>query len=258
MRCAVISDIHSNFVALERVLEDIESRGIGEIYCLGDVVGYGPEPRRCLDLVRSVCKVVLRGNHDEAVYSAPFGFNRYARRAVEWSKEELDPQNYGEDHPLRGLVEGLWEFLAGMELTHLLEGEGVLMLHASPRDPLSEYILEKDIYSPPGGKLDQIFAQFDRLLFVGHSHMPGIFLQGRRYISPVADEPVRLEGKCIVNVGSVGQPRDFDPRACWVEVRDWEEVVFRRVEYDVDLTYRKVRQTGKLDMILGARIKIGV
>ena len=253
---AIISDIHSNFDALVAVLEDISKKGISQIYCLGDVVGYGPEPRKCLEEVSKVCEVVLKGNHDEAALSAPIGFNPYARAAIEWTKKELDPVNHPEDPE----VAELWKYLEGLPLTHERKEDSILFVHASPRDPLMEYILEKDAQSPPGGKLDQIFeALSQNIAFVGHSHVPGIFFESRRYTPAIAEEffPFPKDEKCIFNVGSVGQPRDYDFRACWVEVHP-DGVIYHRVVYDAYKTFQKVKQTGKLHESLGTRLLIGV
>lgn len=252
---AIISDIHSNSDALTKVLEDIGDRNIEEILCLGDVVGYGPEPRRCLETISKVCSVVVKGNHDEAVLTAPFGFNPYARNAIEWSKFELDPaQNNGNPD-----VSALWMYLENLPISHKKEEIPTLFVHASPRDPITEYVLEKDVKSPPGGKLDQIFDAFEKLAFVGHSHVPGIFMENRKYITPISGEPFRLpkEGKCLINVGSVGQPRDYDNRACWVEVNG-DLITHYRVPYNFHKTNEKVLATGRLHVSLGARLKIGV
>lgn len=255
MRYAIISDIHSNHDALSKVMERIADAGIEKIVCLGDIIGYGPEPRKCLEVVIEHCQTVVKGNHDEAVLLDPFGFNPYARKAIKWSKKELEPsQNPGDKR-----VEELWEWLQNMNVTIEWENPDTMFLHGSPRDPISEYILEKDLKEPvgPNAKLDQIFEKFKYMLFVGHSHVPGVFMANRKYVTPIPEEPFRVTEQCVINVGSVGQPRDYDNRACWVEVND-DRVTHHRVPYDFHTTYEKVEATNFLHISLGARIKIGV
>jgi predicted phosphodiesterase len=136
---AIISDIHSNLEALQAVLEDIKKHGVTEIYCLGDVVGYGPNPRECVDLVMK-CKVVLLGNHDQGAMFDPEGFNQPAERAIFWTRDQLE--SAGESRNAR---ERRWEFLAERPRTFC--ENGMLFVHGSARNPLNEYVFPEDIYN---------------------------------------------------------------------------------------------------------------
>ena len=251
---AVISDVHSNIEALTAVLADIEAQGVDDIICLGDVVGYGPNPRECADLVRQRCRIVLKGNHDEALVHGAYAFNLPARQAIDWTRSQLKPGMFG-----GAAMTDRWEFLAGLPIRH--EEGSDLFTHGSPRDPTNEYILAQDLVYWPSDKFEQIFAGFERRLFVGHTHMPCIITD--RYITQTSKEldnqhrfPELCDRKVIVNVGSVGQPRDRDTRACYVVVDD-EHVRWRRVEYDYEKTAAKIDAVSGLDPILGARLKVG-
>ena len=234
---AIISDVHANLEALRAVLDDIDKQGVEEIYCLGDVIGYGPDPRKCLDLVQQ-CKVVLLGNHDYAALADTKGFNDAARRALLWTIDQLDDP---EEPQLA--VERRWKFLAGLPLTH--RENDILYVHASPREPLTEYVFPEDVNKPM--KMEAIFAQIERYCFVGHTHVPGIFTEARRFYSPEKLKSVyRMDGnKMLCNVGSVGQPRDGNPRACYV-LLDGDTIIFRRVVYDVERTLRKINLVPEL------------
>ena len=165
---AIISDIHSNLEALQAVLADIKSQGITEIYCLGDVVGYGPNPRECIDLVMD-CKIVLMGNHDQGAMFDPDGFNASAERAIFWTRAQLESGS--EPRPLR---EKRWEFLAERPRSH--RENGYLYVHGSARNPLNEYVFPEDVYNQR--KMERIFALVERYCFQGHTHVPGVFTGG--------------------------------------------------------------------------------
>jgi diadenosine tetraphosphatase ApaH/serine/threonine PP2A family protein phosphatase len=245
---AIISDIHGNLEALQAVLEDIARVGVQEVYCLGDVVGYGPDPRACVDLVMG-CQVVLLGNHDQGAIFDPIGFNGAAERAIFWTRDRLE-----EPVPTRRAMEIRWDFLGERPRTH--REPGFLFVHGSPRNPINEYIFPDDIYKPH--KMAAIFGLVERYCFQGHTHVPGIFTQELEFYSPEEiDDTYRLDGrKTLCNVGSVGQPRDGDWRACYV-VLDGDTVRFRRVEYDVDTTVQKVYAVPELDNFLGDRLRQG-
>jgi diadenosine tetraphosphatase ApaH/serine/threonine PP2A family protein phosphatase len=248
---AFISDIHANLEALDAVLADIARRGYQTIYCLGDVVGYGPDPVSCTDLVMSRCRSTIRGNHDEALIRGPVGFNPVARNAIEWTRRVMAPRFWRPGSTKR------WEFLRDLPL--LQEWEGFLLVHGSPRDPTSEYIMDRDILFGPPNMFQEIFAHFERVCLVGHTHIPGIFYEGPRFV-PQRDLPERviLEGsKMLINVGSVGQPRDHDPRACYVTFEDGG-FLFHRIEYDFRATQRKIRAIPQLDVRLADRLADGV
>ncbi|MBI2930206.1 MAG: metallophosphoesterase [Planctomycetes bacterium] len=254
MVVALISDIHSNTEALNAVLKDIEGQGIKEILCLGDLVGYGPNPAEVVDRALE-WKLVLMGNHDEAVVKEAYGFNPVAKAAVAWTREQLRP----------GLFAGRakrdrWNYLCNLPLTH--KEDTVLYVHGSPRDPTMEYILRSDCVDLTGGipeKIRDIFSRFDRVCFVGHTHDPGVITEESRFITPKeCDHQFRFEGKkkYVINIGSVGQPRDGDTRACYV-VFDGDLVRWRRIEYDYQSTMKKIFGTPQLDPRAGERLALG-
>jgi diadenosine tetraphosphatase ApaH/serine/threonine PP2A family protein phosphatase len=228
---AIISDIHSNLEALQAVLADIKGQGIEEIFCLGDVVGYGPNPRECVDMVMK-SKLVLLGNHDQGAMFDPEGFNPSAERAIFWTRQQLEQIEGG-----RQQKERRWEFLAERPRQH--REDSFLFVHGSARNPLNEYVFPEDIYNQR--KMERIFALVDKYCFQGHTHVPGIFTENLQFHSPEdIDYEYKLDGrKTLCNVGAVGQPRDGDWRACYV-LLDGETIRFRRVEYDVEATIKKI------------------
>ncbi|MCY4081172.1 MAG: metallophosphoesterase family protein [Caldilineaceae bacterium] len=248
MRVLIISDIHANFVALETVMADAADR-FDAIWCLGDVVGYGPAPNECVDFVRAEADLCVIGNHDWAVLGRPGldirYFNPLARAAVEWTQSELNETSR--------------EFLDSLPAKPL-EPEGadsLIITHASPREPVSEYVQSPEIAL-------ENFSHFEtKMCLVGHTHKPAIYRwqlrkifsrRGRRNGTPVTvdllrpyeGQRVRLEltelERLILNPGSVGQPRDNDPRAAYalldLEELTWEQ---RRVAYPIDLTQSQMR-----------------
>jgi len=250
---AIISDIHSNLEALQAVLAEIDRRGLRRVVCLGDVVGYGANPRECLDLVADRCEVILCGNHDHAVFYEPHNFNVGAERANYWTRQLF------EEEPDKAKRDRRWEVLGRLPVKHALDG--FLFVHGSPRRPINEYLFAEDVYTNP----NKILSNFDRMddhriCFVGHTHVPGVFLDDP-YFEPPDElaEPGRYvfgDEKAIVNVGSVGQPRDRDPRAAFGVV-DQEGVEFCRVEYDLQVAVRKIHDIAELDDFLGNRLLDG-
>jgi predicted phosphodiesterase len=250
---AIISDIHSNLEALIAVLEDIDKHGVTEIYCLGDIVGYGPNPRECIDLVMK-CRMVLLGNHDQGAMFDPEGFNLPAERAIFWTREQLEAP--GEN---RASKERRWEFLA--ERPRSFRENGILYVHGSARNPLNEYVFPEDIYNQR--KMERIFSLVERYCFQGHTHVPGIFTEQIAedlyqfaspeeigYVHPLDDR------KTLCNVGSVGQPRDGDWRGCYV-LLDGDVIRYRRVEYDIETTIKKIYAIPELENFLGDRLRDG-
>lgn len=245
---AIISDIHSNLEAFQAVVKDIETLGISEIYCLGDVVGYGPNPRECVDLVMR-CKIVLLGNHDQGAMFDPEGFNPSAERAIFWTRQQLETADGN-----RQLKEKRWEFLA--ERPRQFREDNILYVHGSARNPLNEYVFPEDVYNQR--KMERIFSLVDKYCFQGHTHVPGIFTENLQFHSP---EDVNYEykldaRKTLCNVGAVGQPRDGDWRACYV-LLDGETIRYRRVEYDVETTIKKIYAVPDLENFLGDRLREG-
>ena len=248
MKRALISDIHSNFEALTAVLADIREQQITEIYCLGDIIGYGPNPCECLDAAMGMDLCIL-GNHDQASMFDPDGFNPVALRAIYWTRNQLD-QSTGNS----GAIHKRWDFLGELPVRHH-EGE-ILFVHGSPRDPTNEYVFPEHAYDER--KMKNLFRRVDQYCFQGHTHIPGVFTEQGEFVSPEeCDYQYALgEGKLMVNVGSVGQPRDNDPRACYVILTD-ETIYFRRVEYPFEDTIRKIYREHELDNMLGDRLRGG-
>jgi diadenosine tetraphosphatase ApaH/serine/threonine PP2A family protein phosphatase len=222
VRVAAISDIHANLAALEAVLASIETVGVEEIWCLGDVVGYGAEPDDCADLVREHCALCLVGNHDLAVLGAldVSAFSEAAAAAVLWTRERV--------------LERTLELLRELEPSG--RREGIALSHASPRDPVWEYVLSAE---QADACLD---AQAERIGLIGHSHVSLYFARpadpprGEIHGAQTSDDTLLdlSSGSWLVNPGSVGQPRDGDPRAAWLELDTGAQTArFHRVSYEV-------------------------
>ncbi len=245
-RRAIISDIHGNLEALQAVLEDIASQDIRRIYCLGDVVGYGPNPRECLDLCLQF-EVCLLGNHDNGALFDPGGFSSGAERAIFWTRRMLEDVS-------DPAAERRWKFLARLPRTH--RDNGTMFVHGSPRNPLSEYVFPEDANNV--NKMARIFSFIDRVCFHGHTHVPGVFTETGKFYSPrELGNEIRIEStRLLVNVGSVGQPRDNDPRACYV-VLEGDRINFRRVTYPNEQTRQKILAIPELDNFLGDRLLEG-
>jgi len=255
---AVISDIHSNLEALTAVLADIKKRGIKTIYCLGDVIGYGPNPKECLNLVIEKTKWCVMGNHDYATLYEPTNFNYGAEQASFWTREVLET----EQQMLSRYK--WWRFLGKLPMRRTLKvklGTNTAIidfLHASPRKPINEYIFPDDVYTNPV-KVRVLFEQVKHICFIGHTHLPGVFLDEPDFYLP--DElddvyPIVDDEKAIINIGSVGQPRDKDNRASYVYV-DGNEVNFVRLQYDFETTAKKIMATEQLDNFQAERLKEG-
>ena len=244
---ALISDIHGNLEALQAVLKDIKSQGIPEVFCLGDIIGYGPNPRECIDLVMD-CEVTLLGNHDQGAMFDPEGFNAGAERAIFWTRGELEGDRNSSRREQR------LDFLG--ELPRTYREDDLLFVHGSPRNPLNEYIFPEDIYNQR--KMERLFALVPQWCFVGHTHVPGIFTEQAEFLEPEEiDYKFTLgDKKVIVNIGSVGQPRDGDPRSCYVVINE-KNLTYRRVEYDFEPTIKKIYDISDLDNFLGDRLREG-
>jgi len=232
MRIAIISDIHGNREALDTALEDITHRGVDSVVCLGDIVGYGPDPGYCIERVRDETSNVVLGNHDEAVFwpQKSMDFNHVARAAVQWT--------------IRNLNEDQTTYLKN--LPRSLSMQDILFVHSAPGD---------------AGRWPYIFSNFEarmyfskfkeRLAFVGHSHVPGIF----------AEEPSVADfnghDRFIINVGSIGQPRDRDKRLSY-GILDTVAATYEniRLDYDVQTTASKILENG-LPASLAERLFVG-
>ena len=228
MRIAVLSDIHGNLEALEAVLADAGRSAADELYSLGDIVGYGPSPAACVEIVRRRAAVSLTGNHDAAVVGrTPLDeFNEFARWAVNWTMSHLDP--------------GQAEYLRSLPYAH--RTPDLVLVHASPIEP------ERWHYIHGMADVDECFAAFEeRLCFVGHSHRPGVYAIGedRSVARHGGRERIRPGLRYLVNAGSVGQPRDRDPRASYV-IYDGSKgrIEVRRVAYPVAKTQERMHAAG--------------
>ena len=229
MRVLVVSDVHSNLTALEAVMAD--AGAFDAVWSLGDIVGYGPEPNACISALHRFEHVAIPGNHDWGVLGKTdiTHFNVRARVANLWTREQLSENS-------RIYLEALPE-------TRVLEG--VTLAHGSPRHPIWEYLLD-----PSMAKFS--FEHFGTsLCLVGHTHVPAIFRDtpGSRHcdlLFPPEGTPVQLDdAPCIVNPGSVGQPRDGDPRAAYMTLDTEKHIIeHRRVAYDVAITQSKMRDIG--------------
>jgi diadenosine tetraphosphatase ApaH/serine/threonine PP2A family protein phosphatase len=249
MRLALLSDIHSNLPALEAVVADLESAAVDEAWCLGDVVGYGAQPNECADLVQQSCSLCLVGNHDLAAIDQLdiSTFSPAAAAAVRWTRERMS--------------ESTGTFLAGLEPAD--ERHDVGLYHASPRDPIWEYVLW------PDQAAECIRAQAKRVSFVGHSHVALFFALAEAAGGAARSEDARGaqagagtsldlgRDRWLINPGSVGQPRDGDPRAAWLELdtETWQGT-FHRVAYEIDRAADAIMATD-LPEHLARRLYVG-
>jgi predicted phosphodiesterase len=240
MRIAVISDVHANFHALEAVLDEIDGERVDAVWCLGDTVGYGPLPNECCDAVKTRADHCLVGNHDLVVLGElrVSDFNDEAAAAAVWTSEVLTSASRA--------------FLESLEPS--AEVDGIDLFHASARDPVWEYILTDEAARTT---LELSDAQ---VVLVGHSHVAlAVTLDGAQVLGGLAPggAEVELEGRWLLNPGSVGQPRDADPRAAWLLLDlERKSATFRRVEYPVAETQSEMRERG-LPPALAARLAHG-
>jgi predicted phosphodiesterase len=256
LRLAIISDIHANLPALEAVLASIEEAAVDELWCLGDVVGYGAQPDECARLVSEHCSLCLVGNHDLAVLDERdvSAFSPAAAAAVRWTQDNATQQTL--------------DFLAGLDPAD--ESRDVALYHASPRDPVWEYVLW------PDQAAECIGIQASRVSLVGHSHVALFFVMSDDNLPAVVPgEAVELpdaargaqagsgttldltKGRWLINPGSVGQPRDGDPRAAWLELdTDSWQATYHRVEYEIDRAADAITAT-ELPDHLARRLYVG-
>jgi len=229
MRYLIISDIHSNLAAFEAVLAD--AGYFDQVWCLGDMVGYGPDPNECVERLRDLPHICVAGNHDWATLGKLDikDFNPDAQKACLWTREQLSPSN--------------WAYLEA--LPESLAEEGFTLVHGSPRHPIWEYMLSPSI-------AEANFECFDtRFCFVGHTHVPIIY---RHYpqnpnrtcdvLMPSPDARLVLgENRLIINPGSVGQPRNGDPRASYAVLdSDALTLEYRRIPYPIEVTQERMKK----------------
>jgi diadenosine tetraphosphatase ApaH/serine/threonine PP2A family protein phosphatase len=244
MRYLVEADIHSNLEALQAVMTHAESQGgFDSIWCLGDIVGYGADPNACLTLLRSYPLAAVSGNHDLAAIDAVsiVKFNQHAKEAILWTREQLTSEHR--------------EFLASNPLRR--EEDGVTLLHGTPSDPVWAYFLPQMMTS---SDVAENFGQINtRSCLVGHSHIPFICLEdGAQFLGLQPGQKKMLaQARCVVNPGSVGQPRDGDPRASYALYdADTDTFVHHRVDYDIEAAQAKITAAGLPD-ILASRLAVG-
>lgn len=233
------------------MLTDIERRGIKRIVCLGDTIGYGPNPRECLDLVIERCEWALLGNHDFAALYEPTNFNAGAEAAAFWTRQELE-----RDTDKQALARR-WKFLASLDIKRNLSDD-IYCVHGSPRRPINEYIFSEDVTTSPN-KMAQIFSLVDNVCLVGHTHVQGVFTSDPDfYASAEIDykHEIGSEGKVVINVGSVGQPRDRDPRSAYA-ILHRKHVEFVRIGYNIDAVVKKIQAIPELNNFFGERLLEG-
>jgi diadenosine tetraphosphatase ApaH/serine/threonine PP2A family protein phosphatase len=242
MRIALLSDVHGNLPAFEAVLADVESASTEEIWCLGDLVGYGADPTGCVELARDRCDLCLAGNHDLVVTGEIdiADFSSSAAAAAQWTRDNISPDAL--------------EFLSALRPEQ--DGREIGLYHASPRDPVWEYVLS-------GWQADECMNAMDaRVGAIGHSHVALFFRRsdGGQVEGAPAEGGLEQdlgEGGWLINPGAVGQPRDGDPRAAWLllDTEAWS-AEWRRVEYPIDQAARAIEDAG-LPAVLAERLYNG-
>lgn len=243
MRTLIISDIHANLTALSTVLED--AKPYDRVWCLGDVVGYGPDPNECVERLRDLSGFkCVKGNHDAAVLGeiAKSAFNYEARASLEWLESKLRLQN-------RRWLESLEDRLYLEDIT---------LVHGSPRNPVWEYVMDLQ------AALENM-SEFDtKLCLVGHTHIPCVYqmsgerIESTRLYAMASDMSFKLDQRAIVNPGSVGQPRDHDPRSSYlIHDSEADEWIYHRVRYDVEKVQERIRAAG-LPMRHASRLESGL
>jgi len=249
MRQALVSDIHGNIEALNAVMADIAQQSVDELICLGDIVGYGPNPIECLELIMKKAKLTILGNHDQASVFDPSGFNPIAMKAILWTRNELEKGS-------RRAVDQRWDFINELPKQHQMDK--ILFVHGSPNDATNEYVFPEHSYDKT--KMDRLFAKVPLYCFQGHTHIAGVFTPDPLFIDlEECDYSFSLSReKLMINIGSVGQPRDEDPRACYTILdHAAKKVFFRRVAYDFEATIAKIYKIPELDNQLGDRLRAG-
>jgi len=243
MRFAFISDIHANLEALEAVLNDIKGQNIDEVICLGDIVGYGANPNECIELVKSHCPETLLGNHDAAAVGllSTQHFNIHAKIAIEWTEQNLKKENRS--------------YLSALPLK--TTKDSITLVHATPYEPNMWYYitsLEEAAFN---------FQFFDtQICLVGHTHIPIIIiLDNDKELYVHQDNYVNMEklegARFLINVGSVGQPRDRNPKSCYgILDTDKKEFFYRRISYNIDKAQSKMKKI-KMPEFLITRLEEG-
>ncbi len=280
---ALISDIHSNLEALCAVFNDIDSLAVEDILCLGDIVGYGGAPASCIDHIMKRARFSLMGNHDYALINNTKGFNPLAAEMIEHTRKQLKPK----ENNLEALPETLephyytcsckeerphcmvmdhtpgsrWDFEKSLK-QKVVEGT-ITYVHGSPLDPVMEYVypnLFERLWNPD--RLEQLFEEVSWLCFCGHTHIPCVIASDMSCVYPWERdyEPVSLDPnlKYIINLGSVGQPRDRDTRSSYVVLdEDNRTVSWRRVSYNIDAAMERIVGLCGRENWCSARLMLG-
>ncbi|TFH00387.1 MAG: metallophosphoesterase [Calditrichales bacterium] len=237
MPVAIISDIHGNLEALNEILNYLAAHDIQKINCLGDIVGYGPNPNECVEILSEKCEKVVIGNHDHAAIglTSTEYFNDFAKISTQWTSNNLTKENK--------------EFLHGLEFSY--ETENYFAVHSTPSTPTMWHYVLSEIDA------QHEFKYFDRpICFIGHSHFPIVF-NDQGGFSRAITVPLEKDRKYIVNVGSVGQPRDGNPKTCFCIYHENDHTVeFVRLDYDIDKTRDKIIKAG-LPVFLADRLAKG-
>jgi predicted phosphodiesterase len=250
---ALISDIHSNIHALEAALADIEAQGVKRILCLGDIVGYGGAPLETIAKIRDTCEISMLGNHDDALLNSNMAlyFNEWARQAIDWTREQIESSDR---------LEELYDYMYSLkrEMSEFVDAEGTAfnMVHASPRQPQTEYLLPT--LAAGCEALDANFAAMtNQVCFYGHTHHPGYFTPGESFVAVKDNGSIELEDgqKYLINVGSVGQPRDRNPELCYA-ILSGKRLSWHRVSYEIGAA-QKLILDAKLPEKLSLRLQIG-
>ncbi|MGD1075722.1 MAG: metallophosphoesterase family protein [Thermodesulfovibrionales bacterium] len=228
MQYAVLSDVHANLEALDAVLKDISKREINEILFLGDAVGYGPNPNECVKRLKGRCKILLAGNHDRAaagLMNIDY-FNEYARAAILWTRKVMTEESRST--------------LGALPVMKKMDKEDLLLVHSTPKEPEAWH------YLVTLWDAEINFDYFDqRICVLGHSHQPFVIERAPSGEMVTYGNGANLgrNERYIINIGSVGQPRDGDPRACYAILHD-ESVEFVRVRYNIKKTQMKMHEAG--------------
>ena len=241
MKYGFFSDVHANLEALKACIIDFRSEKLDKVYFLGDAVGYGPNPDECVKLIDEIAKVKLMGNHDYAALGLMETeyFNQYAAESMGWTKNSIS--------------EKTMEIMSDFELTHIIDH--ILLVHSSPREPENwHYILDME----DAEENFEFFTQ--RICLLGHTHRPYVVFKsesGEAILAKETEVIIEEENRYLVNIGSVGQPRDGDPRSCYlIYDSDTSSIKLKRVQYDVKSTQKVMAQIGLPEYLID-RLAVG-